>query len=394
MERLITLNCIFYRTMSTTINFNDIRPVDGSIEDGFEEFCCQMFRLLVDVPEASTFTRKGKQDSAIECYWELPNGDKWGLQAKFHTTGPINPILNQINFKEAVKEHPNLTKFIVCIPYNLPDSSRDNVKTALDRWEEKKSDWVKHIDKGYGDRNVEIEYWGKSDLIDFLNQDRFRGRQYFWFEKEQLTIEKLEREINATIEDARDRYSPDLHVDVGIENIFDSIGLTPKFFERLEEKLDALNKKKEKLLVPAHIQVMENIDKDTYREIEECLENTLNLIRNNFTNIEYLYENFPIRKVIKTLENLHSSKLGEIEAALLEKEDKESIEIDTVNSITNLRTEIIDFIRFLKGNLKENNLSVIERGKMKLLGEAGAGRACWTGYWHREKYIRYRRCNF
>ena len=69
--------------MSSTLDFDSIRPVGGSVQDGFEELCCQIARLYDEVPEDSRFTKKGFRDSGIECLWELPNGETWGWQAKF-----------------------------------------------------------------------------------------------------------------------------------------------------------------------------------------------------------------------------------------------------------------------------------------------------------------------
>lgn len=53
------------------INWKHIRPLNGSQTEGFEEFASQLARRQA-MPQGSKFTRKGKPDAGIECYWTLP----------------------------------------------------------------------------------------------------------------------------------------------------------------------------------------------------------------------------------------------------------------------------------------------------------------------------------
>src|SRR4051794_24835627 len=68
-----------------TVSFDKIAPRNGSQADAFEEFCCQLARHWPDVPAGSEFIRfRGAGgDGGVECVWRLPNGDEWGLQAKY-----------------------------------------------------------------------------------------------------------------------------------------------------------------------------------------------------------------------------------------------------------------------------------------------------------------------
>lgn len=55
------------------IDFNNIRFLNGSANEGFEEFVCQLARRE-DILYSKEFVRNGKPDGGIECYWILEDG--------------------------------------------------------------------------------------------------------------------------------------------------------------------------------------------------------------------------------------------------------------------------------------------------------------------------------
>jgi hypothetical protein len=66
----------------TSINWNEIRPWEGSQHKGFEELCAQL-AAAEPQPPGSAFERKGTPDAGVECYRRLANGDEVGWQAKY-----------------------------------------------------------------------------------------------------------------------------------------------------------------------------------------------------------------------------------------------------------------------------------------------------------------------
>ena len=52
------------------LNWNDIRPINNSLNEGFEELVCQLARIE-KIDSAVKFIRKGKPDAGIECFWTL-----------------------------------------------------------------------------------------------------------------------------------------------------------------------------------------------------------------------------------------------------------------------------------------------------------------------------------
>ena len=64
------------------LDFNNIRSINGSANEGFEEFVCQLARRE-EIPCTKTFVRKGKTDGGVECYWTLEDGSIVAWQAKY-----------------------------------------------------------------------------------------------------------------------------------------------------------------------------------------------------------------------------------------------------------------------------------------------------------------------
>src|SRR5947209_7590252 len=104
------------------INWQNLRPWNGSQNLAFEEICCQLVSYET-VPPGSNFIRKGAPDAGVECYWALPTGDDWGWQAKFF---PFVPKANQWlqiseSVKTALEKHPRLTSYTICLPIDRQD---------------------------------------------------------------------------------------------------------------------------------------------------------------------------------------------------------------------------------------------------------------------------------
>ena len=67
------------------LNWNDIRPINNSLNEGFEELVCQLARIE-KIDSAVKFIRKGKPDAGVECFWILDTGEEIAWQAKFFTS--------------------------------------------------------------------------------------------------------------------------------------------------------------------------------------------------------------------------------------------------------------------------------------------------------------------
>jgi hypothetical protein len=90
------------------INWECIRPINDSRQEGFEELVCQLARY--ETVLGGTFTRKGKPDAGVECFWTLPDDSEWGWQAKYFLTSPTSSQWVQVDrsVKRFLETHPRL----------------------------------------------------------------------------------------------------------------------------------------------------------------------------------------------------------------------------------------------------------------------------------------------
>ena len=228
------------------LHWAQLRTWNGSQQHAFEELCAQI-AASESTPAESRFFRKGTPDAGVECYWQLPNGDEWAWQAKFFLNSPSRVQWNQIDksVKTALQKHPRLAKFIVCLPVDLPDGKRKGKKSAFDKWCDYVCKWEKLATKK--GMSVSFEYWGQSELGGRLSDEQHRGRLWFWFNDEHLGDSWFISRVSEAVENARDRYSPELNIDPVIRSTFDSLGRTPAFFSKLTKFYSEIRIKYKKL---------------------------------------------------------------------------------------------------------------------------------------------------
>ncbi|MFK2018739.1 hypothetical protein ACIXFS_20590 [Bacteroides fragilis] len=191
------------------IDFNNIRSINGSANEGFEEFVCQLARRE-EFPCTKTFVRKGKPDGGVECYWTLEDGSIVAWQAKYFCKAFDDSQYQQINrsVKEALNSHPNLKRYVIAVPTDPPDvhvAGRMSMKERIDGYVERWSKINPH---------VAFDFWWASDLIERLQKSSNQGLLRFWFGKHEFTDEDLIRFNAGSIKDLGKRYTPKLNVEV------------------------------------------------------------------------------------------------------------------------------------------------------------------------------------
>jgi hypothetical protein len=112
------------------IDFAAIRAQDGSRNAGFEELCCQL-ASLEPRSAGARFFRKGRGgDAGVECFVRGADGKETGWQAKF-VMAWSQMLARELDasIETALAKHPKLTKYFVCIPFDLPDARAGTYKT-------------------------------------------------------------------------------------------------------------------------------------------------------------------------------------------------------------------------------------------------------------------------
>ena len=205
------------------LNWSDLRALNGSQREGFEELCSQLARD--ETPARAEFVRKGSPDGGVECFCGFEDGREWGWQAKFFRESLREPQWSQIDrsIRTALEAHPGLIKYFVCVPRDRSDSRRPGVTTEMQRWERRVTTW-----EGWAhERGMEVEFvwWGESQLTELLSRDPQVGRHRFWFgTAAQFSNEWFDKHLERAVQVAGPRYTPEVHVDVPIVEDFELFG--------------------------------------------------------------------------------------------------------------------------------------------------------------------------
>ncbi|EJU15112.1 AAA ATPase [Sphingomonas sp. LH128] len=215
------------------IDFSKIRLHNGTQANAFEELCCQLANDE-DVGARARFDRKGPGgDGGIECFATLDDGSEIGWQVKFYSN--FDSMLASLDgsLTQALEKHPGMRRFIACMPFDLADSRRSEVKTALSKWDAWKEKRIALAAQGH--RAIEIERWDAHALKSRLTSSHPRagGRIAFWFDKELLTQEWFRAAFDRTADSLGERYSPQSHIDIPIRQTILASLRDPSIFETL-----------------------------------------------------------------------------------------------------------------------------------------------------------------
>ena len=132
--------------------------------------------------------------------------------------------------RTAPQKHPQLTRYIVCLPIDLPDARVPGQQSALEKWDARVEKW-KAWASGSG-MTVEFAYWGSSELLERLTKPEHVGRVQFWFDATGFDENWFARRFEEARDTAGPRYTPEVHVDLPIAGRFEAFGRTRRFFDR------------------------------------------------------------------------------------------------------------------------------------------------------------------
>ena len=355
-----------------TVIWRDIRPHNGTQYGGFEELCTQLARSERPDDHKAKFRRLGDPDGGIECYWEDSEGNKWGWQAKYYLEdirwGDITKSI-----KTALKEHPTLTRYYVCIPKNQTLKMDENWKDHVTEW--------KALAKSKTNREVEFIWWGDSELSDKLIQPEHAGRLLYWFDERIFSDEWFKDKIDIHTDLAGPRYTaklePELHVDLPITNKFEMLGRTRGYINKIkthtegiedgklsidpnpnnddinfEFNTDELEKSLETVLEHLEKLTVEPVECPTFQELFEAVSSAATDID------EYL-------NYLSDLEDEYGKKLRKRQRQRINHRSENPFETlySDVSGVADALQEILDKI----GDVQDKRLMIIS-------GEAGSGK--------------------
>ncbi len=217
--------------MGLNLDWKAIHPYGGSQDAAFEELCAQLARA--ESPDDAKFIRKGSPDAGVECFCVLPDSSEWGWQAKyFDGLGTSQWTQIDASVETALNKHPNLVRYYVCIPIDLPDARVKGQKSALDRWGEHVRKWqLWACTRGM---RVDFVWWGASELLERLSKPEHAGRVAFWFGELHFDDEWFQRRFEEAREVAGPRYTPELNIDLPIASDLELFGRSDVAFDSIK----------------------------------------------------------------------------------------------------------------------------------------------------------------
>src|ERR1041384_1090545 len=220
------------------VDFKKIAPRNGSQAEAFEEFCCQIAGRSTDIPKGSEFIRyRGAGgDGGVECIWRLPNGEEWGWQAKYIFDLTKAKAALDESVATAISLHPKLTRYTICLPFDLTGPTARKGKSQRERFESYRADWESEA-RAAG-VNLNIVLATPSDLLNnLLTFDSEGGRLRYWFDTTILSDRWFSEHLEEVKASAYPRYTPELRIETPLGEALEAFGLTDEWFSSLKSRL-------------------------------------------------------------------------------------------------------------------------------------------------------------
>ena len=124
------------------MNWSEIRVVNGSQNEGFEELVCQLANKE-PIEGRKAFYRNGKPDGGVECYCVLEDEKEIAWQAKFFTASLTPTQWGELDssVSRALETHPNMSRYIIAMPVDPPDGRIEGQTSMRAKWDEHVTKW-------------------------------------------------------------------------------------------------------------------------------------------------------------------------------------------------------------------------------------------------------------
>ena len=336
------------------LNFKNIRPINGSVNDGFEEFVCQLARKEA-IPCNNRYIRNGKPDGGVECYWILEDGSEVAWQAKYFCKAFDNSQYQQIDdsVKEALITHPNLKRYIIAVPTDLSDAHVEGKKSMKERIDGYVERWSKL------NTSVSFEFWWATDLIERIQRPENQGMMRFWLGGNEFTDEDLKKFNSDSIKDLGDRYLPEMNVEVEPVKYFEALSRGKSFWHFLNEELKAAE------------DACGRIEKDKHcNEAMDKVENVRNAIKQIKENNVYGIDSIPL-DVFLTALSILAEAVHVISYKIVEKE-KPTYEDERISrQLYQLGVDVLN----VYNDLNQDIMRLVNDPILILQGDAGVGKS-------------------
>lgn len=233
------------------IDFSTLKSYDGKVTKCFEQLCYQIAQNEFRYLGKFTPIDGSGGDGGVEFYLKLDNGEEWGWQCKFFGgNGRLSESSRKSSIENsletACRNHPNLTKWFLCLKTDLTPNSID--KSGKETKGEQ--NWFDNeLPKQIPDTHtIELEHWGESKFLSFINSPKHFGIRSFFFGDLEFSKDWFEKRFWENFEKVKDKYDPELHtIDNYTQSKIDFVLLDSNYLRNLEKFEDRLNNNLTKL---------------------------------------------------------------------------------------------------------------------------------------------------
>lgn len=334
------------------IHFEAIRLHRGSQARAFEELCCQLAGDESLAIGRERFIRKGHgADAGVECFAILTDGSETCWQVKYYrdVKAAIDALDGSLTM--AMAKHPKMTRFIVCLPFDLSDARKGGSVTALERWHL----WTgRRIAQALAEsRPLEIDLWGAYELKRRLTAATATaaGRLAYWFDQTLLTHDWLVAAFERTCDSLGRRYSPESHIDLPVRRVIQATALDSRLYGELASFGQA---------IVNGVSATKTANEAT----EACLSVGAALSK----AARDQEDTVPIVTLRKQLDNAHISVQAWLKNIRAKSKGKPSAEEETASTLSSVLTVALR-------ELREDHWNYLETRALLVIGDAGHGKS-------------------
>ncbi|MFD2274596.1 hypothetical protein ACFS07_35440 [Undibacterium arcticum] len=135
------------------------------------------------------------------------------------------------SLQRAMAAHPQLKKFIVCLPIDLQDNRSGKKLSQVQRYENWRDRSIKAA--ASQGRILEIELWSASSIMERLGRDTpaYSGRARYWFDTVRFSSAWFREKFEVPRRNLGERYSPESHVDLPIQQALQALARDPELLK-------------------------------------------------------------------------------------------------------------------------------------------------------------------
>jgi hypothetical protein len=223
------------------IDFEKIAARGGSVENAFEELCCQLASKTRPAGTKFERYRGDGGDGGVECKTIDPNGSATGWQTKyvFDNAGLLK-YANQ-SLETAMSVHTDLTCYVVCFPFDLTTKTARKGKSETEKFDE----WARKAEAGAKSkgRALIVERRSASDIRGLLlANDPSGGLRHYFFFATTLSNRWFVDHVTAAKLVAGPRYNREISLETPLSGWFSSFGGDSDWQMQLAYHLDACRK--------------------------------------------------------------------------------------------------------------------------------------------------------